>query len=395
MAGPEIGPNLYDIVGARVGRTDGFDYSRGLEALRAAGAIWTVEQLNYFLAGPNTAVPGTLMAHPGIDNSQERINVIAFLRSLSANPVSLVPTPVATMPDWRLPPTFGDVKIVSGTGPAERRVPVQSGGPINAGTALGGRCLGFIAEAPELRMTYRPGSGRSLVLSVDSLIFTVIVVRDPNGDWFCDDNFGSVSDPSIEWKDPAGGEYQIWVGTYADNSIHAATLVAQVGGATLGAPDTGSAEPADDTGRPYPWEEAQFLASYRDWTVFRQSGCFIASLAVSSEPENPALDPTYVIVLDQPAGGDGPRMAFLFGYNLDGRHYATASVDGGRAFNLVSDAGDAFIDVQAEEPALIEAMRQGVELVLSGTTPGGSARRDTISLLGFTAALEHAQTACH
>ena len=392
--GTRIGPNLYDIVGAPIARTEGFDYSRGLEALHEAGAKWTVEQLNFFLAGPNTAVPGTAMAHPGITNSQDRVNVIAFLRSLSPNPVELATAPVAAMPDWRLPPTFGELKLLSSAEPQTRRIPVQSGGPINAGTALGGRCAGFIAEAPDYRLHYQPGD-HPLTLSVDALTDTVLVVNGPNGDWFCDDDSGGGANPLIRWGNPVAGEYDIWVGTYADTTNHGATLV--ISEADDRPPEAGNTPtvPADDTAQPDQWQDVQFVASYQDWSVFADSdGCFIAAVSLSGEPDNPTVDPAYIMVLDEPASANSPQMAFLLGYNLDGRYYATASVDGGRSFNLLPDATNAFVNDPAEERALIAAMRQGVQLVLTGRTPGGTTRTDVFSLLGFTAALQRAQTGC-
>jgi cytochrome c2 len=87
-----IGPNLYDIVGAGLGRTQGFSYSVSFQALRAQGAIWTFDRLDAFLASPATAIPGTRMGFAGIENETQRADLLAFLRTLSNNPVPLAPT---------------------------------------------------------------------------------------------------------------------------------------------------------------------------------------------------------------------------------------------------------------------------------------------------------------
>ncbi len=93
--GTLIGPNLYGIVGAAVGRTEGFAYSPTLRALGTEGALWTYDRIEAFLTDPATAAPGTRMGFPGIPNEVDRANVIAYLRTLAAEPA---PLPVAEGP---------------------------------------------------------------------------------------------------------------------------------------------------------------------------------------------------------------------------------------------------------------------------------------------------------
>lgn len=85
--GPGIGPNLYDIVGAPIARAPGFSYSPALSALAAAGGTWTYQMLDAFIAAPARAVAGTRMGFPGIGDPAERANLLAWLRTLSADPV--------------------------------------------------------------------------------------------------------------------------------------------------------------------------------------------------------------------------------------------------------------------------------------------------------------------
>lgn len=96
-AGPLIGPNLYGILGAAVARSAGFNYSPGMVALGAAGATWTVERLDAFLANPDAAVPGTRMTLSGIEDPAERANLIAWLRTLAAEPIEIAVEGAATI----------------------------------------------------------------------------------------------------------------------------------------------------------------------------------------------------------------------------------------------------------------------------------------------------------
>jgi cytochrome c2 len=84
-----LGPNLYEVVGRAVAGDAGFVYSPALAALGAAGAVWTYERLDAFLADPQAAVPGTRMAFAGLANPDERAATIAWLRSLDTEPAPL------------------------------------------------------------------------------------------------------------------------------------------------------------------------------------------------------------------------------------------------------------------------------------------------------------------
>jgi len=81
-----VGPNLYGSVGAPHGHVAGFNYSN---ALKAKAGPWTFEELNSWLFKPSAYVTGTRMAFAGIKDEQSRANVIAYLRTLSKNPVPL------------------------------------------------------------------------------------------------------------------------------------------------------------------------------------------------------------------------------------------------------------------------------------------------------------------
>jgi cytochrome c len=57
----------------------------------AAGEAWTYEHLNDFLLAPAGFAPGTKMKFGGLKNDADRANVIAYLSTLSANPLPFPP----------------------------------------------------------------------------------------------------------------------------------------------------------------------------------------------------------------------------------------------------------------------------------------------------------------
>ena len=82
-----VGPNLYGVVGGPHAHRDDFNYSPAMKALH--DKTWDYEALNAFLNRPAGAVPGTRMAFAGINQAQGRADVIAYLRTLAANPQPL------------------------------------------------------------------------------------------------------------------------------------------------------------------------------------------------------------------------------------------------------------------------------------------------------------------
>ncbi|MGE0226574.1 MAG: cytochrome c family protein [Acetobacteraceae bacterium] len=85
-----VGPNLYGVVGEPIGQgAGGFNFSNALKGVQGQ---WTYEDLNKWLHKPSSFAPGTRMAFAGIKSDQQRADVIAYLRTLSASPAPL-PTP--------------------------------------------------------------------------------------------------------------------------------------------------------------------------------------------------------------------------------------------------------------------------------------------------------------
>ncbi len=80
------GPNLWNVVGRDKASVSEAAYS---ETLRAWDGVWSYEDLNIFLYGPTLTTPGVYMEVPGVPDEAERINLIAYLRTLSDKPIPL------------------------------------------------------------------------------------------------------------------------------------------------------------------------------------------------------------------------------------------------------------------------------------------------------------------
>ncbi len=91
----KVGPDLWDVVDRPVGEHEGFAYSAGMKDFSKGGSEkWTFDNLNHFLTSPKNFVKGTAMGFAGIKKDDERADLIAYLHTLSDNPVPL-PAPGA------------------------------------------------------------------------------------------------------------------------------------------------------------------------------------------------------------------------------------------------------------------------------------------------------------
>ena len=86
----KVGPNLYGVVGTPIIRPEtGYDYSQAFQDKGKTGFTWTFDNFNVYLTNPRQLIPGTKMTFAGIPKEQERAAVVAYLRTLSDNPVPL------------------------------------------------------------------------------------------------------------------------------------------------------------------------------------------------------------------------------------------------------------------------------------------------------------------
>ncbi|MBP5858987.1 cytochrome c family protein [Marivibrio halodurans] len=82
----KVGPNLYNVVGAEIAHHEGYSYS---SALSDHEESWTYDNLNHFLYNPKDFASGTKMTFNGVKDTEDRANLIAYLRTMNDNPPPL------------------------------------------------------------------------------------------------------------------------------------------------------------------------------------------------------------------------------------------------------------------------------------------------------------------
>jgi len=86
QGGIKTGPNLWGVVGRDKASMPNMRYSDTLLGLEG---VWTYEDLNKYLLEPMLTTPGVYMEVPGVPDETERVNLIAYLRTLSDKPLPL------------------------------------------------------------------------------------------------------------------------------------------------------------------------------------------------------------------------------------------------------------------------------------------------------------------
>jgi cytochrome c len=77
----KVGPNLVGVVGRKVASVEGFNYSASMQEYAATGAVWDEATLQAYLENPKAIVGKTKMAFAGLKKTDERNDLIAYLKS--------------------------------------------------------------------------------------------------------------------------------------------------------------------------------------------------------------------------------------------------------------------------------------------------------------------------
>jgi cytochrome c len=89
----QLGPNLWGIMGAPIGKRPGFAFS---PALSGKGGNWDWESMSAWLKSPKAFANGTKMTFAGLGKPEDRANVMAFLNSKSDSPLPVPAAPAAS-----------------------------------------------------------------------------------------------------------------------------------------------------------------------------------------------------------------------------------------------------------------------------------------------------------
>ena len=79
-----VGPEQNNLIGSKAGSRPGYNYSPAMKKAGEDGLVWTEENVSKYLENPKALVPGTKMIFPGLKNPKDREDVIAYLKTQTA-----------------------------------------------------------------------------------------------------------------------------------------------------------------------------------------------------------------------------------------------------------------------------------------------------------------------
>lgn len=141
--------------------------------------------------------------------------------------------------------------------------------------------------------------------------------------------------------------------------------------------------------------EPSRIQQFDDWGVYSYQSkgntvCYALSVPKTMEPSGIDHGKNYFLL--SPGGGKGGGFVpeAVAGYEL--RPGGTSINIAGRSFSMLSKGNSAWVQDEAQEPVLVNAMRGGSDMTVNAMSKRGTATRYTYSLSGITAALKKVST---
>lgn len=144
------------------------------------------------------------------------------------------------------------------------------------------------------------------------------------------------------------------------------------------------------------------LGVYKAWAAYTAGAgdakvCYALAQPKSSEPKNATRDPMFFLISDWPSRKVKGEVEVVAGYPYkDGSKVDTAIGSGKFTFFTQNDGadGNAWVEDLSKEPNLVDAMRHGARMIVTGTSARGTLTKDTYSLSGISAALDKIHSTC-
>lgn len=150
-------------------------------------------------------------------------------------------------------------------------------------------------------------------------------------------------------------------------------------------------------------EQTTRVDAHERWSVFESEGstseCWIASAPTSSRATRNGSTvqvnrgKILLMVTNRPGQSVANEVSYTGGYPFRDGSSVTVTV-GGQDFDFYTRGEWAWPSSPADDQRVVAAMRAGADARIVGTSARGTTTTDTVSLIGFTAALGNAAGRC-
>jgi hypothetical protein len=138
------------------------------------------------------------------------------------------------------------------------------------------------------------------------------------------------------------------------------------------------------------------IAQYGDWGVYvnrTAKTCFALTQPKDRQPGNIKRDPAYFFVTSRPSEKLANEISIVAGFTLK-EDADVVLAAGGANFAMFAKGAGLWIKEPADEPKLLEALKNEKELTLKLTPAKGAVTTDRYSLTGLPQALERVAKEC-
>ena len=146
--------------------------------------------------------------------------------------------------------------------------------------------------------------------------------------------------------------------------------------------------------------QPNLLGQYGDWGAYAATSgggrvCYALATPASTRttPANRPRDPVYLFISTRPAENVHNEVSVIIGYQLKPDSEVNVEI-GNNKFVMYTKADGAWISNAAEEARMVETMRKGADIVVTGTSSRGTQSTDRYSLKGLSQALDRTAKEC-
>ena len=149
-----------------------------------------------------------------------------------------------------------------------------------------------------------------------------------------------------------------------------------------------------------PGDQPALLGQYADWGAYAATSaghkvCYAIATpnGSSTVPPNRPRNPAYMFISVRPDEKVKNEVSVIIGYPFKPESAVNIEI-GPTKFAMYTKNDGAWIQNAAEEARMVEAMRKGADVVVTGTSTRGTQSTDRYSLKGLSQALDRAAREC-
>lgn len=149
-------------------------------------------------------------------------------------------------------------------------------------------------------------------------------------------------------------------------------------------------------------EDPTLLGGFNAWSAFSNGTgdgkvCYALAQPSSKQPAKIKRDPVYFLINDWPKRSAKGEPEVVPGYQYKDNSKVTVQV-GSDKFDFFTKnedgVGGAWVAQPADEVRLLDAMKRGQQIIVTGISKRGTMTHDTYSLAGLSDALDKIHAAC-